>query len=74
MTRLQLEVSDELADELHRRAADSGLSVSEYLARLVEEERVDEWPEGFFERVAGGWRGEMLERPEQGGFEERKGF
>jgi hypothetical protein len=28
-----------------------------------------EWPEGFFERVVGGWQGEPLERPDQGRFE-----
>jgi hypothetical protein len=25
----------------------------------------DEWPEGFFEEVVCGWKGEPLERPKQ---------
>ncbi len=29
------------------------------------------WPTGFFERVAGGWQGEPLERASQGVFENR---
>jgi hypothetical protein len=29
----------------------------------------EEWPEGFFEEVVGGWKGEPLERPDQGWFE-----
>jgi hypothetical protein len=30
------------------------------------------WPEGFFERTAGGWQGEPLERGSQGDYEERE--
>ena len=30
-----------------------------------------EWPEGFFEEVVGGWKGEPLDRPEQGQAERR---
>ena len=30
------------------------------------------WPAGYFERVAGGWRGETPQRPSQGGFEKRE--
>ena len=72
MTRLHLDIPDEVADELSRRAAESGLSVAEYLSKLVEQQPNDDWPEGFFEDVAGGWRGEPLERPEEGDLEERK--
>ena len=31
----------------------------------------DEWPEGFFEEVVGGWKGEPIERPEQAPLELR---
>lgn len=33
----------------------------------------EEW-EAFVERTAGKWQGEPLERPEQGEYEERRGF
>jgi len=29
----------------------------------------EEWPERFFEEVVGGWKGEPLERPDQGRLE-----
>lgn len=34
-------------------------------------EGAGEWPEGFFEEVVGGWKGEPLDRPEQGHAERR---
>ncbi len=30
------------------------------------------WPSGFFEEVAGGWRGELLVREDQGEYEVRE--
>ncbi len=30
------------------------------------------WPPGFFEEVAGGWRGELLAREDQGQYEVRE--
>ncbi len=30
------------------------------------------WPPGFFEEVAGGWRGELLVRDDQGEYEVRE--
>ncbi len=67
MTRLNLTFPDDVADELKRRAADAGLSVSKYVRELLDGESESEWPEGF----AGGWSGDRLERPEQGAFENR---
>jgi len=71
MTRLNLDIPEDVAEELKRRAADAGLSVSDYVSELVDGESESEWPDGFFERVAGGWSGHSLERPEQGEFEDR---
>ena len=34
----------------------------------------EKWPEGFFEEVVGGWKGEPLERPDQGWFEAMRTF
>jgi len=42
------------------KAADKSLSA--YLADLIVQKVADDWPEGFFEEVAGGWKGEPLER------------
>lgn len=30
------------------------------------------WPQGFFEEVAGGWKGELLAREDQGEYEVRE--
>lgn len=74
MTRLQVDIPDEVAKRLRRRAEALGLSISEYLGELVDADAEDEWPEAFFEEVAGGWRGTNLERPDQGELEERADF
>ncbi|MGD8328288.1 MAG: hypothetical protein PVJ49_02550 [Acidobacteriota bacterium] len=71
MPQLHLYVSREIAAEVKRRADGQGISTSRYLAELVRRECADEWPEGFFERVVGGWQGQALERPEQLPVEER---
>ncbi len=47
------------------------MSVSKYLAEIVLKELGDDWPEDFFDHVVGGWEGEPLARPEQGGLEDR---
>lgn len=66
MAQLHFYVPAPVESELRKRAKASGLSLSRYLAELVQREIVDEWPEGFFEQVVGGWSGPPLERPEQG--------
>lgn len=65
MPQLHLYVSKEIAAEVKRRADREGVSTSRYLAELVRRECADEWPDGFFTEVIGGWRGAPLERPEQ---------
>lgn len=72
MPQLHLYVSDDIAAEINRRAKESGLSVSRYLARLVRAKTSLGWPTGWFERVPGGWLGDPLERPLQGVFEARE--
>lgn len=74
MSQLHLYVPDALADELRRRAEARGLSLSRYLAEVVQREIRRDWPAGFFDRVVGGWSGEPLERPPQGEFEKRDGL
>ncbi|HKV07449.1 MAG TPA: hypothetical protein VJ725_04865 [Thermoanaerobaculia bacterium] len=74
MTRFQIELPDDMAVELQRRAEGEGITVSRLIVDLLQGdagEAVNAWPEGFFERVAGAWQGEPLERPSQPYFEER---
>jgi hypothetical protein len=53
------------------RAKAAGKSLSSYLADLVVHDVADGWPEGFFEEVVGGWKGQPLRRPRQGRVERR---
>ena len=72
MPQLHLYIPDELAERIRREAESADMSVSRYLSRLIQREMAPEWPEGYFEDVAGGWRGEPLERPPQGTLEQRE--
>jgi hypothetical protein len=72
MTQLQLDVPDDVAETAKARAKASGKSLSSYLADLVVNEMAGDWPEGFFEEVVGGWKGDALERPPQGHVEDRE--
>jgi hypothetical protein len=74
MTKLHLYVPKDVAQMAKSRAKAAGKSVSSYLADLVRRDVAEEWPEGFFEEVVGGWKGEPLERPEQGHVEKREPF
>jgi hypothetical protein len=71
MPQLHVYVSDAIAREARRRAEAEGLSVSRYLARLVQREIGPGWPDGYFESVVGAWEGEPLERAPQGEPESR---
>jgi hypothetical protein len=70
--QLHLYVSDETGDSVRRHAEARGMSVSKFLADLVQREVGGGWPEGFFDRVIGGWQGAPLERPPQGELEKRE--
>lgn len=71
MPQLHLYVPDEIAETAKARASAAGKSLSSYLAELVIREVAGEWPEGFFEEVVGGWKGEPLQRPKQGHVDRR---
>lgn len=64
MAQLHLYLPENLAEKVRRSAASKRQSVSAYLAELVRGQVADEWPEGYFEKVVGGWVGEPLQRPE----------
>ncbi len=72
MPQLHVYVSPEVADAAHRAAKEAGLSVSRYLAVVLARQLTAGWPEGYFETVVGSWRGDALERPDQGKLEERE--
>ena len=74
MPQLHFYVSDEIAERVRRRAESNHMSVSKYLAAIVKNEAGVGWPEGYFEAVVGGWKGEPLTRPSQGDFEKRNPF
>jgi hypothetical protein len=63
MTQLNIELPDEVAVEVKRRAETQGLSISRFVTKLVEREIGKGWPKGFFDEVVGGWKGEPPERP-----------
>ncbi len=71
MPQLHFYVSRELAETLRERARARSVSLSQLLAEIVRRDVSAGWPACFFEEVVGGWVGDALERPEQGGVEER---
>lgn len=73
MSQLHCYVQDELAKKFQKKAEQASLSVSKYLALLVQREVENQWPEGYFE-LFGTWQGKSLERPSQGDYEKREGF
>ena len=46
-------------------------NISRYLAAVFNKDSNKGWPDGYFKRVVGGWKGEPLTRPPQGEFKER---
>jgi len=72
MTQLHCYVPEDIAQQAQRRAEQSGLSLSRYLAELVKRDAgvSASWPEGYFD-LFGKWEGEPLERPPQLALEKR---
>jgi hypothetical protein len=66
MAQLHCYVPEEIARQAQRRATQSGLSLSRYLAELVKRDADTSagWPEGYFD-IFGKWDGAPLERPAQ---------
>ncbi|WGZ94411.1 MAG: hypothetical protein QJT81_00020 [Candidatus Thiothrix putei] len=71
MPQLHCYVPDEMALQLQRKAEQARLSVSKYLAQLIQRDVEAQWPQGYFE-LFGSWEGEPLQRPEQGTYEVRE--
>jgi putative addiction module CopG family antidote len=52
-----------------------GRDISRRGTEGIEKEKAsNQWPDGYFETVFGGWQGDPLLRPEQGEFEQREPF
>jgi hypothetical protein len=60
MPQLHLYVPDEVAETAKARAKAAGKSLSAYLADLVVNEVAGDWPEDFFQKVVGGWKGDPI--------------
>jgi hypothetical protein len=67
-------VHDDAAKAIQRKAEARGVSVSRYLAELIQREVGGGWPDGYFEAVVGKWQGQPPERPPQGELEVRSEF
>ena len=72
MAQLHCYVPKEIAQQAQRKASQSGLSLSRYLAELVKRDTgvSAAGPEAYFDLFGKG-EGAPLERPPQGEFEER---
>jgi hypothetical protein len=73
MPQLNFYVPKETAQKLRERARREGLSLSQYIAKVVVKETGSGWPPGFFEEVLGSWDGDF-ERPSQAPWTERDSF
>lgn len=73
MGQLHCYVSAEVEAAIRRHAAERGLSVSQYLARLARHDvqQDGDWPEGYFDAVFGSMHEHPISRPPQGSYEER---
>ena len=72
MPQLHAYVPKRLADRVAARARSRGVAVSRYLADLIRRDVELGWPDGYFDRVAGGWQGVPLRRAPQGRAEARE--
>ncbi len=72
MPQLHTYVPKTLAERVAARARARGLPVSRYLADLIRRDVDLGWPQGYFDRVAGGWKGAPLRRAPQGRLEDRE--
>jgi hypothetical protein len=63
MPQINLYVSDELEKRIRAEARRHHLSISAYVAGLLEKRIGNQkgWKEGFFTKVVGGWQGDVPE-------------
>jgi hypothetical protein len=72
MPQLHFYVPEETATKLREKAKAKDKSLSKYIAEIVEKEvKPGGWPQGYFAQVAGSWKGEGIEEPEDFELQER---
>jgi len=71
---MHLYLKKAVAEEVRRRAESQGLSISAYLAHVVEAAVQDCWPDGYLSEVIGCMENDPLERPAEQGWETRDLF
>lgn len=71
MPQLHFHVPEGVASVVRQRARARKMTVSGYLAALVQRDVASDWPDRYFDDVVGGWQGKPLRRPSQGRFEPR---
>jgi hypothetical protein len=74
MPQLHTYVPKSLALRVAARAKARGVPVSRYLADLIRREVELGWPDDYFDRVAGSWKGAPLRRAPQGRPEDREAW
>lgn len=70
MPQLYCYVAEEVAAQLQQKAERAHLSLSKYLALLIQKDIGTQWPDHYFD-LFGAEEGETLKRPEQGDYEAR---
>lgn len=66
MAQLNFYVPDKIEQVIRKEAQARGESISAYLAQFIKERlQPQQWQEGFFTKVVGGWQGKFpkIERP-----------
>jgi hypothetical protein len=61
MPQLHLYVPEDVAAKVREKAKARKLTVSRFLAEVIKREVGEGWPDGYFERVCGKWKGEFPE-------------
>jgi hypothetical protein len=72
MPQVHAYIPDEVAKRMTEDARAKGISTSQIIARLIRKEYGGGWPEGYHQRFFGSWKGEPLERPDQGEYPVRE--
>lgn len=66
MSQLNFYVPDEIEEQVKKAAKKEGKSISAFLSELVKSRfKPKKWPENFFSKLAGGWKGDFpkIDRP-----------
>jgi len=71
LSRIHCYLPVEIETELRARAKARKLPLSKYIAAILTREVGKDWPDGWSERVYGGWK-DPIERAPQGEYEKRR--